>query len=95
MLDMTDIAAGVKEVVADYPVERVELFGSYAQNRATDKSDVDLLVEFTSLAVSLLTIVSLRRRLEKRLGVSVDLVHIPLPENSFLEVGNTVMLYER
>lgn len=95
MLDMTDIAAGVKEVVADYPVERVELFGSYAENRATDKSDVDLLVEFTSLAVSLLTIASLRRRLEKRLGVSVDLVHIPLPQNSFLEVGETVMLYER
>ena len=34
------------------------------------------------------------RCLEKRLGVSVDLVHIPLPQDSFLEVGETVMLYE-
>lgn len=95
MLDVSAIADGVSEVAADYPVERVELFGSYAQNRATEKSDVDLLVEFTSLAVSLLTIASMRRRLERRLGVSVDLIHVPLPENSFLEIGETVTLYER
>ena len=95
MLDIAEIAIGVQEVAADYPVERVELFGSYAQDRATEKSDVDLLVEFTSLAVSLLTLSSMRRKLEQRLGVSVDLVHLPLPEGSFLEVGDTVMLYER
>ena len=58
MLAVAEIADGVKEVAADYPVERIELFGSYAQNRATDNSDVDLLVEFTSLAVSLLTLSS-------------------------------------
>lgn len=61
MLAVAEIADGVKEVAADYPVERIELFGSYAQNRATDNSDVDLLVEFTSLAVSLLTLSFVRR----------------------------------
>lgn len=95
MLEIADIASGVQEVVVDYPVERIELFGSYAQGRATEKSDVDLLVEFTSLAVSLLTISSMRRKLEQKLGVSVDLIHAPLPEDSFLEVGNTVILYAR
>ena len=95
MLAVAEIADGVKEVAADYPVERIELFGSYAQNRATDNSDVDLLVEFTSLAVSLLTLSSLRRNLEYRLGVSVYLVHLRLHEGSFLDVGETVMLYER
>lgn len=95
MLEMADIASGVQEVAIDYPVERIELFGSYAQGRATEKSDVDLLVEFTSLAVSLLTIASMRRKLEQKLGVSVDLIHAPLPEDSFLEVGNTVILYAR
>lgn len=93
MLEIADIASGVLEVAVDYPVERIELFGSYAQGSATEKSDVDLLVEFTSLAVSLLTISSMRRKLEQKLGVPVDLIHAPLPEDSFLEVGNTVILY--
>lgn len=95
MLSVEAIADGVREVAADFPVERIELFGSYAQNRATEKSDVDLLVEFTSLAVSLLTLSSLRRRLEGQLGVAVDLVHLPLPAGSFLDTGKTVTLYER
>lgn len=95
MLDIAEIASGVQEVAADYPVERIELFGSYAQDRATEKSDVDLLVEFTFSTVSLLTLSSMRRKLEQKLGVAVDLVHLPLSEGSFLEVGDTVMLYSR
>lgn len=95
MLTINSIADGVREVAAEYPVERVELFGSYAQNSATEKSDVDLLVEFSSVAVSLLMLSSFRRKLEGQLGVSVDLVHIPLPPGSFLDTGETVTLYER
>lgn len=95
MLDIDVITEGVREVAAEYPVERIQLFGSYAQDRAREESDVDLLVEFTSLAVSLLTLSSLRRRLEGRLGVSVDLIHVPLPPGSFLDTGKTVTLYER
>ena len=73
MLDIETIAKGVQESIRDYPVKKIELFGSYAENRQTEESDVDLLVEFTSLAVSLLVIASLRNRLENSLGVSVDL----------------------
>ncbi len=95
MLDIETIAKGVRESVRDYPVKKIELFGSYAENRQTERSDVDLLVEFTSLAVSLLMIASLRNRLENSLGVSVDLVHAPIPEDSILEVGKRVTLYEQ
>ncbi|WP_302963845.1 nucleotidyltransferase family protein [uncultured Adlercreutzia sp.] len=95
MLSIDSIAEGVRDVAAEYPVERIQLFGSYAQNCAREESDVDLLVEFTSLAVSLLTLSALRNRLENRLGVSVDLVHVPLPQGSFLDTGKTVTLYER
>lgn len=94
MLDIDAIALGVRETIAEYPVKKVELFGSYAENRQTNKSDVDLLVEFTSLAVSLLTLASLRERLEHKLGVPVDLVHAPVPKDSFLEIGKRVTLYE-
>ena len=95
MLDVGTIADGVRDVVVDYPVERVELFGSYAKDQATEKSDVDLLIEFTSVAISLLTLSALRRKLEDRLGVSVDLVHAPLPEGSFLDTSTRVLVYER
>lgn len=95
MLNLGTIAREVGEVVVDYPVTRVQLFGSYAQNCAREESDVDLLVEFTSVAVSLLTLASLRNRLEEKLGVSVDLVHAPLPEDAFLDTDITVTLYER
>lgn len=95
MLDIETIAKGVQESIRDYPVKKIELFGSYAENRQTEESDVDLLVEFTSLAVSLLMIASLRNRLENSLGVSVDLIHAPIPEDSILEVGKRVTLYEQ
>ena len=95
MLDIETIAKGVLESIRDYPVKKIELFGSYAENRQTEESDVDLLVEFTSLAVSLLVIASLRNRLENSLGVSVDLIHAPIPEDSILEVGKRVTLYEQ
>ena len=95
MLDIETIAKGVQESIRDYPVKKIELFGSYAENRQTEESDVDLLVEFTSLAVSLLVIASLRNRLESSLGVSVDLIHAPIPEDSILEVGKRVTLYEQ
>lgn len=95
MLDIETIAKGVQESIRDYPVKKIELFGSYAENRQTEESDVDLLVEFASLAVSLLMIASLRNRLENSLGVSVDLIHAPIPEDSILEVGKRVTLYEQ
>lgn len=95
MLDIETIAKGVQESIRDYPVKKIELFGSYAENRQTEESDVDLLVEFTSLAVSLLVIASLRNRLENSLGVSVDLIHAPIPEDSILEVGKRMTLYEQ
>ena len=65
MLDIPTITKNVSETVRDYPVRKIDLFGSYARNDQTDASDVDLLVEFTSLAVSLLTISSLRMQLEE------------------------------
>lgn len=95
MLDISTIAEKVSEAVRDYPVKRVDLFGSYVHNSQSAASDVDLLVEFTSPTVSLLTLSSLRMNLEEQLGVFVDLLHAPLPKDSFLEIGETVTLYEQ
>ena len=95
MLSLDTIAREVGEAAACFPVKKVSLFGSQASGTATAGSDVDLLVEFTSAAVSLITISALRQQIEEGLGVSVDLVHAPLPEGSLLDVGKTVTVYER
>ena len=93
MLDIATISESVNNAAHEFPIKRVDLFGSYAEERQTEKSD--LLIEFTSIAVSLLLLASLRDRLEKDLGTSVDIVHAPIPDGSILDVGKTVTLYEQ
>lgn len=93
MLSLQDIQRAVLSALDGYDVASVVLFGSYADGRQSEQSDVDLIVEFKAGAVSLLTISSLRQGIEDALGVSVDLIHGPIPEGSFLDIGRTVELY--
>jgi uncharacterized protein len=56
----------------EYAVKEIGLFGSYARGVATNKSDIDLLVEFDRpVGWEFLT---LKIFLEDKLGVEVDLV---------------------
>ena len=93
MLTVQQIADGVSIASREYPLSKVELFGSYASGRNTPESDVDLLVEFSQPSVSLLLLSSLRLRLEELLGTDVDIVHGPLPENSLLKIDRRIPLY--
>ena len=93
MLTIHQIIDGVNIASKEYPVQKVELFGSYANGKATSKSDVDLLVEFTTPRVSLLTIVGLKHRMEDILGTDVDIIHAPLPEDSLLEIDRRIPVY--
>ena len=93
MLTVQQIADGVRVASREYPLRRVELFGSYASGGNTPQSDVDLLVEFTQPRVSLLTLNTLKYRMEELLGTEVDIVHAPLPEGSILELGRRIPLY--
>lgn len=79
---------------SDARIDRVALFGSYAEGRARDDSDVDLLISFSSPVVSLFTLARALEAMEQGLGLSVDLVQDPLPEGALLEVGERVPLYE-
>ena len=93
MLTIQQIAEGVHVASQEYPLCKVELFGSYANGKNTAHSDVDLLVEFTQPRVSLLTINSLKYRMEELLGTEVDIVHGPLPQDCMLEIDKRVPLY--
>lgn len=86
------IRATVRAAAAHFSLRRVTLFGSQANGTATEKSDVDLLVEF-SAPVTLLTLASLRDCLEELLGVPVDIVHGPLRSTDLLEIESEVPIY--
>lgn len=77
---------------ARYALRKVSLFGSYAENRATIDSDVDLLVEFDHPVVSLITLNALKYDLEDALGLPVDVIHAPLPAESMIRPGKVVQL---
>ena len=59
----------------------------------TSQSDVDLLVEFFQPRVSLLTLNSLKYRMEDLLGTEVDIIHGPLPEDCMLEIDRRIPIY--
>ena len=80
----------VKGLKSIYSLQSVSIFGSYADGRASDESDLDLLVEFEQPAVSLLKLNSLKYDLEDALGLSVDVIHAPLPANSMIHPGKVV-----
>ena len=93
MLTIDQITDSVNVASREYPLRKVELFGSYASGKNGPQSDVDLLVEFYQPRVSLLTLSALKYRMEELLGTDVDIIHGPLPEGSMLEIDRRIPLY--
>lgn len=90
----TAVAAYNESAPSGKEIVRVELFGSYASGEQDVDSDVDFLVEFASPIVGLFAIAEALESLEQQFSCPVDMVPLPMPEDSILEVGRTVALYE-
>jgi len=90
MLTHEKIVDAVKKAAGEFPLTKVEYFGSYADGHATEESDLDFLVEFKEPAISILTIIALKQYLEEELLKPVDVIHAPLPEGAIIEIGKTV-----
>ena len=95
MVTLAQIRAAIRKIVQNYPIKKILLFGSYAQGVANDNSDLDFLIEFNTPAISLFTISDLKYRMEEELHVPVDLIHGPLPEDSFLKIEKVIDIYEQ
>lgn len=95
MLSILAIQEAVKKIAPEYPIKTVTVFGSYAEGTANKDSDVDVLVEFMVPAVSLLTLASLKHRLENELNTSVDIIHGPIGKDSMITLGKVVPVYEQ
>ena len=93
MLTIDDIKKVVAEIAPQYNLKKVTLFGSRANGNATDDSDIDLIVEFETNAVSLIKLSALVIKLEETFGVKVDVIHGPLEAEDFLEVEKEIEIY--
>ena len=86
------IQQAVQAAAAQYPVKRVDLFGSYANGTADENSDVDFLVEFSENPTSLLHICGFRETLSELLKRDVDIVKLPRKQNDGLTIDRTVRI---
>ena len=70
---LQNIEKGVIPILRKYVVVRSAIFGSIARGEGTEKSDLDILVEFQG-EKSLLDLVSLQFALQDALNMKVDVV---------------------
>ncbi len=94
MLSIKQIKNATQKIAPHYPVSRVILFGSYASGTADDKSDVDVLVEFSTNPISLFELAGFNEELREALATPVDTIKLPLKSNSFIDIDKAVSLYE-
>ena len=72
-----EIQSRVAPVAEKYGIKAVFLFGSYAKGTATEKSDIDLLVDTSGTTLrSLLSLGALYNDLETALEKKVDLITV-------------------
>jgi len=75
----------------EFGVSRIAIFGSYAQNKQTPQSDLDLLVEFNRPIG--LKFVELSDQLDKKLGVKIHLVSQRALKDNFKKIIEPDLIY--
>ena len=95
MLTMDIIRQAVMPLADKYNIARVDVFGSYADGNATEKSDADFLVTFRAKVPSIFKVMGFREELRNRLNHPVDVVTLPLARPGKLRIGKVVTVYER
>lgn len=62
-----------EQLLRDYSVKEIGIFGSYIRNEQKKNSDLDILVEFEE-PISLFKFMDLEEYLKNLLGIKIDLV---------------------
>ena len=97
MLTIKKIKEIITPICKKYGVKRAYLFGSYARNEATEKSDVDIRLESGKIR-GLFQLSGFRLDLVEALGTEVDLLSV-LPDPQFKRFRENlkrdeILLYE-
>jgi predicted nucleotidyltransferase len=62
-----------KQLIAEFHIKEIGVFGSYVRNEQTNKSDLDVLVDFSEYP-GMFQFVKMENFLSEQLGIKVDLV---------------------
>ena len=96
MQNISDIRAALEPVFEDYDISRAVLFGSLAKGTATEKSDLDLLVDSRLRG---LRFVGFMEAVRQAVGMPVDIfdmTHIERGSKIEHEIHDTgVIVYEK
>ena len=95
MLTIDAIKQAVIPLAEKYNVAKIDLFGSYADGNATEKSDADFLVAFNAKIPSIFKVMGFKEELENSLRNPVDVVTLPLARPEKLTFGKVIHIYER
>lgn len=99
MIKMVHTIEEIKNIVSpiakNYGVESISLFGSYAKGKATNKSDMDFIIEKGDLIG--IKYFSLLTDLENALNCKIDLITTGFSNKEFLKKikKDEVLIYER
>jgi predicted nucleotidyltransferase len=77
-----------KDVLQDFGVQEIGLFGSYVKNKATENSDIDLLIDLRKGQKSLFNVIRLGDYLESILEKKVDIV---TPQGLSKHIGKHIL----
>ena len=80
---IADLKLRKPEFAKRFGVERLGLFGSFARNDASPKSDVDIVVQFAD--PDLFALVHIKEALESDFNRSVDIINYSTSMNGFLK----------
>lgn len=94
MLTIKQIKSTVAKIGKKYGIKSAYLFGSYANKTATEKSDVDILIDKGELR-GYLQLNGFRLDLSRELGTDVDVVTTKGAPQKFLDKIslNRILLY--
>ncbi|MDD2574169.1 MAG: nucleotidyltransferase domain-containing protein [Bacillota bacterium] len=95
MLTSTEIRDSIIDIAEKYPIKKLSLFGSFAQGKAKNDSDIDILVEFKSKNISLIMLCKIKDEIENKLNRKIDLIHAPIEEGSLIKIDKVVDIYEQ
>ena len=93
MLTIEEIKKVVAEIAPKYKITKATLFGSRARGDNREDSDVDLIVEFETEAVSLFDLAGIMIDLEEIFGVGVDVIHGPKKDSWMIEIDKEIEIY--
>ena len=95
MYTIEEIKSLVKPVAKQYGIERIFLFGSYANGDAGHDSDIDLRIDSGALR-GYVKLAGFRRELEEILATQVDVLTTGSLDEEFLAriSGEEIVLYE-